>query len=142
MRFAEVGNLVAPFELRYTQSGKAVASTNLAINHSHKQDNEWVDDGASFFRLTVWDKLAEAVTNSGMGKGSRVIVVGEWRQRPWEDKQGNKRSSDEVTVKQIGLAIRPETGTQQPQTSAPVSSPSGWEEEPQQGAWGNTDAPF
>lgn len=56
--------------------------------------------------------------------------------------QGNKRSSDEVTVKQIGLAIRPETGAQQPQTSAPVSSPSGWEEEPQQGAWGNTDAPF
>ncbi len=102
-----VGNLTSDLELRYTQGGKAVASGNVAVNERlyDKQANEWKDGDATFVRLNIWDAMGEYASGSLM-KGTRVIVTGKLKNRPWEDKDGNKRTSLEMQVDEIGPSLK------------------------------------
>ena len=54
------GNLVAPAELKFAQSGKAVAKARLAENHRGKsQSGEWEDTGTTWHNVTAFGALAE-----------------------------------------------------------------------------------
>ena len=48
-----IGNTVAPAELRFTQQGFAATSFTVAVNERKKVRYEWVDDGATFYSVTV-----------------------------------------------------------------------------------------
>lgn len=99
------GNAVADPEIRFTQQGKAVASFTVAENHSKKSPGgEWVDDGATFYKVTAWDALAENVTER-IRKGSKVTVVGSIRNKPYETREGEKRDSFEVTADQVAETV-------------------------------------
>lgn len=102
-----VGNLVADPELRFTQSGAAVASFTVASTPSHfdKASGKWVDDPALFMRCNVWRQVAENVAES-LTRGSRVIVTGRLRQRSFETKEGEKRTVVELEVDEIGPSLR------------------------------------
>lgn len=102
-----VGNLTADPELRYTQSGLAVANFTIASTPKvfDKQRNEYVDGEALFLRASVWREFAEHVANS-LTKGARVIVQGRLRQRSFETKEGEKRTSIELEVDAIGPDLR------------------------------------
>ena len=102
-----VGNLTADPELRFTQSGVAVASFTVASTPRtfDRQSNEWKDGEALFLRCTVWREYAENVANS-LTKGARVIVQGNLTQRSYETKQGEKRTSYELDVVEVGPALR------------------------------------
>lgn len=102
-----VGNLTADPELRYTQGGKAVANFNIASTPRtfDKQKNEWVDGDPVFLRCSVWGDYAENVVVS-LTKGTRVIAQGRYSQRQYEDKDGNKRTSTELSVDEIGPSLR------------------------------------
>ena len=58
-----IGNLTADPELRFTQSGVAVANFTIASTPRtfDKQRNEWVDGEALFLRSTIWRDAAENV---------------------------------------------------------------------------------
>lgn len=104
-RIEVTGNLVADPEIRFTTSGKAVASFTIAENHSKKnQAGEWEDDGATFYRTTVWDAFAENVAER-LHKGEKVTVIGTIRNKPFENKDGEKRDSWEVTATEVGLTV-------------------------------------
>jgi len=102
-----VGNLTADPELRYTQSGLAVANFTIASTPRtfDKQANEWKDGDALFLRASVWREFAEHVAGS-LTKGSRVIVQGRLRQRSYTDKEGQQRTSIELEVDEIGPSLR------------------------------------
>jgi single-strand DNA-binding protein len=102
-----VGNLVADPELRFTQSGAAVANFTVASTPSHfdKQSGKWVDDPALFLRCNVWRQPAENVAES-LTRGMRVIVTGRLRQRSFETKEGEKRTVVELEVDEIGPSLR------------------------------------
>jgi single-strand DNA-binding protein len=102
-----VGNLTADPELRYTQSGHAVANFTVASTPRtfDRQANEWKDGDALFLRSTAWKELGEHVANS-LTKGSRVIVQGRLRQRSYTDKEGQQRTSIELEVDEIGPSLR------------------------------------
>lgn len=103
---ALVGNLVGPVEIRFTQSGKAVGSLTIAVSDRRKTDSgDWEDGNTWFARCTLWGELAENAAAS-LDKGMRVVAWGRLGQRDWEDKDGNKRSSVEVTVDSIGPDLR------------------------------------
>jgi len=53
----------------------------------------------------VWREFAEHVAGS-LTKGSRVIVTGRLKQRSYETKEGEKRTSYEVEVDEIGPSLR------------------------------------
>lgn len=91
--------------LRFTQSGKAVASFNLAINSRSKRGDEYIDDPTLFVRVNVWDDQAENVSES-LAKGSRVIVTGRQKMTEYTTREGETRQQLEVTADEIGPSLR------------------------------------
>jgi single-strand DNA-binding protein len=102
-----VGNLTADPELRYTQSGLAVANMTIASTPRtfDKQANEWKDGEALFLRASCWREFAEHVAGS-LTKGTRVIAQGRLKQRSYETKEGEKRTSVELEIDEIGPSLR------------------------------------
>ncbi|HUQ58906.1 single-stranded DNA-binding protein [Lentzea sp.] len=102
-----VGNLTADPELRFTQSGAAVASFTVASTPRtfDKNSGEWKDGEALFLRCNVWRQVAENVAES-LTRGSRVLVSGRLRQRSFETKEGEKRTVVELEVDEIGPSLR------------------------------------
>jgi single-strand DNA-binding protein len=58
------------------------------------------DDPPTWFRVTVWDKQAEAC-NQYLRKGSKVLVTGDIRTDEYEDKEGVKRQKWWVNARQV-----------------------------------------
>jgi single-strand DNA-binding protein len=102
-----VGNLTADPELRYTQNGLAVANFTIASTPRNfdKASNEYKDGDPLFLRASCWREFAEHVTGS-LAKGSRVIASGRLRQRSYETKEGEKRTSIELEIDEIGPSLR------------------------------------
>jgi len=102
-----VGNLTADPELRYTQSGLAVANFTIASTPRvfDRQANEWKDGEALFLRASCWREFAEHVASS-LTKGSRVIASGKLKQRTYQDRDGNNRTAIELEVDEIGPSLR------------------------------------
>ena len=102
-----VGNLTSDPELRYTQNGLAVANFTIASTPRtfDRASNDWKDGEALFLRASVWREFAEHVAGS-LTKGSRVIATGRLRQRSYETKEGEKRTSMELEVDEIGPSLR------------------------------------
>lgn len=101
-----VGNITDDPELRFTPSGAAVANFTVAVNRRFRnQDGTWDDKLEGFFRCSCWRDMAENVAES-LQKGTRVMVVGRLQQRSWDDQEGNKRSTIEVQVDEVGPSLR------------------------------------
>ncbi|TQL46569.1 single-strand binding protein [Homoserinimonas aerilata] len=102
-----VGNLTSDPELRYTQNGLAVANFTIASTPRtfDRASNEWKDGEALFLRASVWREFAEHVAGS-LTKGSRVIATGRLKQRNYETKEGEKRTSFEIEIDEIGPSLR------------------------------------
>ena len=102
-----IGNLTADPELRFTQSGVAVASFTIASTPRtfDRQSNEWKDGEALFLRCSIWRDAAENVAES-LEKGSRVVAQGRLKQRSFTDREGNNRTSIELDVDEIGPSLR------------------------------------
>ncbi|HEY8673824.1 MAG TPA: single-stranded DNA-binding protein, partial [Candidatus Dormibacteraeota bacterium] len=97
-----VGNLTSDPELRYTQNGLAVANFTIASTPRSfdRASNDWKDGDALFLRASVWREFAEHVAGS-LTKGSRVVATGRLKQRSYETKEGEKRTSIELEVDEI-----------------------------------------
>lgn len=102
-----VGNLTSDPELRYTQGGLPVANFTIASTPRNfdRATSEWKDGEALFLRASVWREFAEHVAGS-LTKGSRVVATGRLKQRSYETKEGEKRTSIELEVDEIGPSLR------------------------------------
>ena len=102
-----VGNLVEDPELRFTPSGAAVAAFRIASTPSrfNKDTSKWEDGDSLFLRCSVWRQAAENVAES-LQRGMRVVVQGRLKQREWETKEGEKRTSYEIDVDEVGPSLK------------------------------------
>src|ERR671914_738511 len=102
-----VGNLTDDPELRFTPSGRPVATFTVAVNKRFKNnDGQWEDRLDGFFRCNAWADMAENASES-LKKGSRVIVTGRLNQRSWDEKEGGgRRSTIEIQVDEVGPSLR------------------------------------
>ena len=93
-----IGNLGADPEMRYTPSGRPVTQFNVAVNQSTKnqQTNEWVE-ATDWFRVSVWGDRAERAAEN-LRKGNKVFVEGRFKTREFEGRDGQKRTSLEITA--------------------------------------------
>jgi len=128
-----VGNLTSDAELRFTQSGAAVASFTVASTPRSfdKASGEWKDGPALFLRCQLWRQPAENVAES-LTKGTRVIVQGRLVQRSFETREGEKRTVVELQVDEIGPSLKYATAKVQRATrsdssgrNAPTDDPWG-----------------
>lgn len=70
-----VGNVGKDPEMRYTPSGQAVTSFSVATNRQYTAGNGELVKETTWFRVSVWGKLAEAC-NQYLKRGSKVLVEG------------------------------------------------------------------
>jgi single-strand DNA-binding protein len=122
-----IGNLGADPEMRYTPNGRPVTQFNVAVNQSTKnqQTGEWVEE-TDWFRVSVWGDRAERAAEN-LRKGNRVFVEGRFKTREFEGRDGQKRTSLEITADSVvNLEKRTRDGDEG-QFAAPVASgaPSG-----------------
>jgi len=68
------GSLGKDPEMRYTPSGQAVTSFNVATNREWEENGEKKKE-TMWFRISVWGKQSESCHNY-LKKGSKVIVEG------------------------------------------------------------------
>ncbi len=100
------GRLGGDPELRFTAQGKAVASVSLVSSKSTKlPDGNWEDTETTWYRVTVWDTMAENVAES-LTKGDAVIVVGRLFMDTYTDKMGQERQSLKVNAYSIGPDLK------------------------------------
>ena len=122
-----VGNLTGDPELKFTPSGAAVATFTVASTPRtfDRQAGEWKDGDAMFLRCSVWREAAENVAES-LTKGMRVIVQGNLRSRQFENQMGERRTSWEVDVAEVGPALRYATAKVTRSARQGSSQGAGW----------------
>ena len=100
-RVIVMGNLTRDVEVRYLQSGMAVADIGLAVNDRRKnQAGEWVEE-ATFVDVTLWGRTAE-VAGEYLSKGSPILVEGRLKLDSWES-DGQKRSKLKVVGERMQM---------------------------------------
>ncbi len=97
-----IGRLGNDPEVRYTQDGTMVTNFNLATNEYWKDKNGEKAQRTEWHRIVTFRKLAEICGNY-LSKGKLVYVEGRLQTRPWEDKEGNKRSTTEVIASNMQI---------------------------------------
>lgn len=109
-----VGNLGQDPELRYTQSGTAVANINVATNERRKTGDEWKEH-TEWHRVVVWGKTAENCEKY-LAKGSKIAVEGRIQTNEWEDKEGATRRTTEIVANNVEFlgGVRQAEGSSKP----------------------------
>lgn len=93
-----IGNITRDPELAETASGVKVCRFSLAVNRNYAgPDGERKTD---FFNVTAWRGLGENVAKF-VKKGNKLSVVGSIEIRNYEDGQGIKRTSVDVTAQDV-----------------------------------------
>jgi len=117
-----VGNLTRDVEVRYIQSGSAVAEIGLAVNDRRKTaSGEWVDE-TTFVDVTLWGRTAE-IASEYLTKGSPVLIEGRLKLDSWET-DGQKRSKLRVVGEKMQmLSARGSGGQGAPSGGGPRRQP-------------------
>lgn len=110
------GRLTRDPELLTTQSGTSVCSFTVANSKKYK-DNE----NKLFLQCTAWRGIGEFVSNY-FHKGQEIIVAGELWSRDWEDREGNKRTSIELTVSEASFCGPKDSGGAEGCNSVPTGT--------------------
>jgi single-strand DNA-binding protein len=104
MAFAKImiiGNLGRDPELRYTPNGKAVTQFSVAVSHSRPDgQGGWIDDGTDWYRVSVFGDRADRAAEQ-LRKGNKVFVEGRFKSREFEGKDGEKRTSLDITADNV-----------------------------------------
>lgn len=102
-----IGNLTGDPELRFTPSGAPVANFTIASTPRNfdRASGEWKEGETLFLRASVWKEAAENVAET-LKKGMRVIAQGRLKSRSYETKEGERRTSMELEIEEIGPSLR------------------------------------
>lgn len=98
-----LGNLTRDPEVRYTQSGKAVATFNVAAINTFIDSNNETKEQTAFINCVAWGKLGESIGN--LRKGNRAFVEGRLQTRSYETQDGQKRYVTEVVANFVGTSL-------------------------------------
>jgi single-strand DNA-binding protein len=104
-----IGNLGRDPEMRYTPSGSAVTNFTVAVNRPRRgQDGNFTDE-TEWFRVVLWDKMAETA-NEFLRKGGAVYIEGRLQSRKYTDKDGVEKTSVEIVGNEMILLSGREEG--------------------------------
>ncbi len=88
-----VGRLGRDPETRYTSGGQAVCNFTLATDETFKDRAGERQKRTEWHRIVVWGKQAE-IAQQYLHKGSLIFVEGRIQTRQWDDKEGQKRTTE------------------------------------------------
>jgi len=110
-----VGNVGKDPEVRYLDSGVAVANFPFATSETYKNKNGEKVTTTEWHNIVLWRGLAEVVEKY-VKKGSQLYLEGKIRTRSWDDRDGNKRYTTEIVADTMQMLGRrsDESATPQP----------------------------
>lgn len=102
-----LGNLARDPELRFTKTGRAVATFTVAATNTYidSATNETKEQTA-FINCVAWGKTGEAV--GACKKGERLFVEGRIQTRSYDDSNGQKKYVTEVVANFVGRKLESE----------------------------------
>ena len=98
-----LGNLARDPEVRYTKSGKALATFTVAASNTYIDSNNETKEQTAFVNCVAWGKTGEAVGN--LRKGNRCFVEGRLQTRSYENADGQKKYVTEVVANFVGTSL-------------------------------------
>lgn len=98
-----MGNLARDPEVRYTQSGRAVATFTVAATNTFTSSDGETKEQTAFINCVAWGKLGESIGN--LRKGNRAFVEGRLQTRSYETADGQKRYVTEVVANFAGTSL-------------------------------------
>lgn len=91
-----IGNLGSDPEMRYMQSGAAVATLSIATSETWKdKESGQPQERTEWHRVVLFNRLGE-IAGEYLKKGSKVYIEGSIRTRKWQDKSGADRYTTEI----------------------------------------------
>lgn len=84
-------------ELKYLNSGSAVAKLHLVNSSKYKAQDGTQKEDTCFMDGTVFGKLAE-VANQYLKKGSKVYVIADLKQENWTANDGQNKSKHTLKI--------------------------------------------
>jgi len=125
-----IGNLGKDPEVRYTQSGTAVAGFSIATTEKFKNKaGEW-EDRTEWHNIVLWGRLAE-ISGEYLTKGKAVYIEGRLQTRKWQDREGVDRYTTEVVGDKMQMLGGKNGGSGNGGTGGGQGVPSGSIDEPQ-----------
>lgn len=97
-----LGNLARDPEVRYTNTGKAVATFTVAASNTYLDSEGQTKEQTAFVNCVAWGKLGEAAGN--YRKGNRLFVEGRIQTRSYETQDGQKKYVTEVIASFVGVS--------------------------------------
>jgi single-strand DNA-binding protein len=97
-----MGNLTRDIEIKYLQSGMAVAEIGVAVNDRRKDNKtgQWIEE-TTFVDCTLWGRTAE-IAGEYLSKGSPIFIEGRLKLDQWET-EGQKRSKLRVVCERMQM---------------------------------------
>jgi single-strand DNA-binding protein len=102
-----IGNLTRDPDVKYAQSGMAVAHINVAVNRFSSKEG---GPDADFFRVTLFGKQAE-LAERYLSKGKKVSVVGRIQNDNYE-KDGQTIYRDSIIANRVEFLSPRDSGGQ------------------------------
>jgi single-strand DNA-binding protein len=98
-----VGYVAQDPNIRTTATGKQLTKVRVGTTPRYRdsETGQWRDAESSYYTITCWNKLAAHVRAS-LHKGDPVIVKGKLRTSTFEDKNGQLKTSVEITADTMG----------------------------------------
>jgi len=103
-----VGHLTRDIELRYSQSGTAIAKTAIATSRKFTSNGEKKEE-VCFVDVTFFGRSGE-IANQYLRKGSKILVEGRLNFEQWVDQNGQKRSKHSVIAETMQMLDSKEDG--------------------------------
>ena len=97
-----IGNLGKNPDVRYAQTGGAIASLNVATTDAWKKKDGTKVELTEWHRCVAFGKLAE-ICKEYLAKGSKVFIEGRLQTRKWEDKDGHAKYTTEIVVREMKM---------------------------------------
>lgn len=95
-----IGHLGRDPEVRYTASGRAVATFTVATSEQWKGQDGGDQERTEWHRVVAWGPLGE-ICGKYLNKGKQVYIEGRIQTREWEDQDGNKRTTVEIIARDM-----------------------------------------
>jgi len=134
-----IGRIGQDPELRTTPSGHRVVNISLATTEYFKDQAGQKQERTEWHRLQFWNRQAEVVAQY-CRKGSQIYVEGALQTREWQDKDGNRRFSTDIVVRNLQL-LDPKPQNGQQQHSQPQQAGNAPQYQQNQPYYGNHEVP-
>jgi single-strand DNA-binding protein len=118
-----IGNLGSDPEVRYLETGSAVAKFSIATTEAYNNKNGERVEHTEWHRIELWEGLAK-VAEKYLKKGNQVYIEGRIRTDSWTDKEGQPRTGVTIRANSMTLLGGPSSVNTDTASSAGSNAPA------------------